>query len=185
MAIGGVLSSIVSAGDSAVLRARIEGGIEWPEGEAMEWSAGAGLGVSWYAKAPVVASFDAGVRRHVSTNPADEMIDGAVVTIPNADGLLEASVLPELSVSLGRGVRLGILAPVWLRVADHGAVNAGALIADTEWLVGAAPEVSLRVDAARTLAFKTTLGGDLAFSNSSYKEERVAYLTVEAVLSLD
>ena len=185
LAADGALSSIISAGDAAVLRAKVEGGIERPEGETLEWFAGAGFGASWYPGAAMVVSVDAGIERRVSTNSADEIIDGSSVAIPNADGFMEVSFLPELSFSLGRGVRLGILAPLVLRLMDHGAVEAGAIVADAEWLLSAAPEISLRFDASRALAVRTVLGGDLAFSNSSYREKMVAYLTVEAVLSLE
>ena len=181
----GALSSIISAGDAAVLRAKVEGGIEQPEGETPEWFAGAGLGASWYPGAAMVVSVDAGIERRVSTNPADEIIDGSSVAIPNADSFMDVSLLPELSFSLGRGVRLGILAPLALRLMDHGAVEAGAIVADAEWLLSAAPEISLWFEATRAFTIRTVLGGDLALSNSSYREKRVAYLTLEAVLSLE
>lgn len=180
----GVLSSIVSAGDAAVLRAKVLGGIEWPATELPEWSAGAGLGVSWYPGAALVLSVDAGFTRRVSANPEEVTIDGSPVIVPNADSYRELSVAPELSASLGRGIRLGLSVPAAFRMMDHGAIVETVIVADPEWLLSTAPAATLRLEASRTLSVRAELGCDLVFSNSSFREKRVAYLTLEAVLSL-
>lgn len=183
LGVDGVLSSILAAGDAAVARIRIQGGLEWPVDGLPEWIAGAGLGVSWYPGMPLVASIDAAALRRVSSNSSVETIDGVPITVPNADSYMELSVLPEISAQLGRSLTLGLSAPIALRLMDHGAVVAGVLIAEPEWLLTCGPMVSLRLEASPSVSLKATLGGDLAFSNSSFREKRVAYLTLEAVLS--
>jgi hypothetical protein len=184
LGVDGVLSSILAAGDAAVVRARIQGGLEWPEAGLPEWFAGAGLGASWYPGMPIVASIDAAALRRVSSNSTVVTIDGAPVTVPNADSYLELSVLPEISAQLGRSLTLGLSVPTVLRLMDHGAVEGGVLIAQPEWLLTCGPTATLRLEASPSVSLKATLGGDLAFSNSSFREKRVAYLTLEAVLSL-
>lgn len=180
----GELSAIISAGDAAVLRATASGGMEWPAPGFPVWFAGAGLGVSLYPGPPVVVSLDAGVRRRVSPNSAEVDADGIAVTVPNADSWLEVSARPELTASIGRGLSLGFSAPLALRLADHGAVQAGAVVAEREWLLTAGPALSLQVDLSRSFALTAALAGDLSFSNSPYLQERILSLTLEATLSL-
>lgn len=183
LGVDGKLSTIVSAGEAAVLRAMARGGVEWPSPGLPVWFAGAGLGLSLYPGPPVVISLDAGVLRRVSPNSADVDADGITVSVPREDSYLEVSARPELSATIGRGITLGFSAPVVLRLADHGAVQGGIVVPEDQWLVTAEPALALRIEMSRALTLTATVGGDLAFSNSFYLEERVAYLTLEASFS--
>jgi len=183
--VDGEMSSIVSAGDSAVLRAKLRGGVLWPQALPAEWWVGAGLGASWYPTPPLVVSLDAGVTRRFSANAAEVTIDGAALTIPSAASYLEVSLLPELSASLERGLRMGLSVPAAFRAMDHGSVVGTAVTAEPEWVFSAEPAASLRIETSGTLALEATLGCDLVFSNSSYLEKLVAHLTVEASVALD
>jgi hypothetical protein len=181
----GAFSSIVSAGDQALLRARLEGGVGFPEGGTPEWFAAASAGVSFYPQAPLVLSIDAGVKKSFAANSLAQTIDGTVVTIPNANAFAEAFLAFELSASLGRDLRLGVLAPVRYRMADHGAVQGTAILPGNEWLFSVSPAVSLELALSSRFSLKATCGADLPFSNSAYLEQRVAYLTVESIFSIE
>lgn len=181
----GALSSIVSAGDQALLRVRLEGGVGLPEGGTPEWFAAASAGVSFYPEAPLVFSIDGGFKRSFATNSLEETVDGAVVTIPNANGYIEAFLSLELSASLGRDLRLGLLGPVRYRIADHGAVEGTAILPQTEWRLSVSPTVSMELALSSSFSLKATCGADLPFSNSAYLEKRVGYFTIESILSIE
>lgn len=179
----GKVSAIVPAGDAAVLRASVRGGMEWPSAAHAVWFAGGGLGVSLYPVVPLVVALEAGLLRRVSPNAAEVDADGIVVTVPDEDSYLEVAAGAEVTATLGRGVSLGMSVPVALRLADHGAVQGGAVVAQGQWLVTAEPALSVRVELSRTFTLTAGLAGDLAFSNSPYLEQRVLSLTVEAELA--
>ena len=184
LGLDGELSSIVSAGEAAVVRTGGRAGIEWPAMGMPVWFAGGDLGVSLYPGLPLAVSLDAGVLRRVSPNSEEVTADGLPVSVPRADSYLQVSARAELSAPMGKGISLGLSVPAALRLADHGAVQAGTVVAEGEWLVTVEPALSLRIELSRDFALKAVLGGDLAFSNSPYLEERVAYLSLEASLFL-
>jgi hypothetical protein len=180
----GAFWSILAAGDQTILRARVEGGIAWPQEGTEEYFAAASAGFSLYPAALLVVSADAGYRRSVSDNRTDETIDGSVISIPHANGYGEYFLLLDLSGSLARDVRFTILAPAKWRLSDHGAVEGSSITEETEWLFSVSPAFSLELSLSTEFSLKATCGADLAFSNSSYLEERVAYLRIESILSI-
>jgi hypothetical protein len=180
----GALWSILAAGDQTILRARLEGGIAWPEQGTEEYFAAASVGFSLYPAALLVVSADAGYRTSVSDNPLDETIDGTVITIPHANGYDEYFLSLDVSGSLARDVRFTILAPSKWRLSDHGAVQDSAITEETEWLFSLSPAFSLEFTLSTAFSLKATCGADLSFSNSSYLEERAAYLRIESILSI-
>jgi hypothetical protein len=180
----GALWSILAAGDQTILRARLEGGIAWPEDGTEEYFAAASAGFSLYPAALLVVTGDAGFKRSVSTNSLDETIDDTVVTIPHANGFNEYFLSLEASGSLSRDVRFTVFAPAKWRVSDHGAVEGSAVTDETEWRFSLLPGFSLEFILSPAFSLKATCGADLVFSNSDYLEERAGYLRIESILSI-
>ena len=164
----GALSSIISAGDQALLRARLEGGVAWPDAGTLEWFAAASAGVSFYMEAPLVLSIDGGFRRSIAANSLPDTIDGALVTIPNANGSLETFLSLDLSASLGRDLRLGFLAPV--RLPNRGSWRRGRRNDPSTDRVAPEP-LSRRLGGARVF-FELLAEGDLR-RRSSFLEQRL------------
>jgi hypothetical protein len=179
----GKISAIIPAGDAAVLRASVRGGMEWPAEGMPVWFAGGELGASLYPAPPLVVALEAGLLRRVSSNSAEVDADGVAVTVPNEDSYLETTAGAEITATLGRGISLGMSVPISLRLADHGAVRGGVVVAEDEWLVAAGPALTVRVELSRSFTLTAALAGDLSFSNSLYLEERVLTITLEAALS--
>jgi len=181
----GGFSGIFAAGEEAVLRAALSTGTTRPGEIDYEWFVEGGIKFTWYSPALVVFSAEAAYKRNFAPASAVITADGVPVTVPSANGYNEAFVSPEVSASLGPGLLFNACVPARFRISDHGAIQAGSLTADSEWIFSVSPAASFRFDLSRLFEVGVSGGADIVFSNSPYREGAAAYFAIEGTLRLE
>jgi hypothetical protein len=168
-----------------VLRAGLSTGATRPGTLDFEWFAGGGIELTWYSPALVVFSIEAAYKRNIAPASAVITADGIPVTVPSADGYNEAFISPEVSASLAPGILFNAGLSSRFRISDHGAIRAGALAEESEWIFSVSPAASLRFDFSKLLEVGVSGGADMVFSNSLYREGIAAYFAIEGTLRLE